>query len=332
MTVATGPVRIEPAPDVVEWLLDDRWPVVRRLTLIELLRRALDHPDVARLTASVATDPWVAPLLAGRPSHPYAKWGGAHWRLFALAELGITADTPGAGPPIEAAAELVMAWLMSPGRRRRIRPIDGRYRNCSSQEGAALWAACTLGVGDGAALRTIAERLVLWQWPDGGWNCDVRPKASHASFNESWMPVRGLVAFRAAQRGASGVAGLDAAIDASVEFFLRHRIVESERSGELANDHIAWLRWPPYWHYALLPGLRAIADAGRLSDPRAVVALNRLVAQRSDDGRWWPDGRFWKGPGSSGSGVELVQWGREGEARMLTLQALALIRAARQQT
>jgi hypothetical protein len=328
MTAATAPVRPEIPADLVDWLLDDRWPVVRRLALIDLLGRGPDDPEVAHLSAGLASDPWVAPLLAGRPLHPYAKWGGAHWRLFALAELGVTVETPGAAGPIQGAFELVLDWLMSPGRRRRIQPIDGRYRNCSSQEGAALWAACTLGVSDATALRTIAERLILWQWPDGGWNCDVRPEASHASFNESWMPVRGLVAFRTAARTASEVAGLDAAIDASVEFFLRHRVVESERSGELANDHIAWLRWPPYWHYALLPGLRAIADAGRLSDPRAVVALRRLVAQRSDDGHWWPDGRYWKGPGSTGSGVELVRWGRDGEARMLTFQALHLLQEA----
>jgi hypothetical protein len=216
---------------------------------------------------------------------------------------------------------------MSPGRRRRIQPINGRYRNCSSQEGAALWAACTLGVGEESERRTIAERLVLWQWPDGGWNCDVRPKASHASFNESWMPLRGLVAFRgvSADSGGAGIDGLDDAIGHSAEFFLRHRVVESERTGDLANDHITWLRWPPYWHYALLPGLRAIADSGLLADQRARAGLERLVAERSDDGRWWPEGRYWKGPGSTGSGVELVRWGRDGEARMLTLQALRLL-------
>jgi hypothetical protein len=327
MTAAIAPVRPDIPPDILAWLLDDGWPAVERLTRIELLGRGPGDVDVARRTASLAADLWVAPLLAGAPVHPYGKWAGAHWRLFALAELGVTLEVPEAAGPIEEAFEHVLAWLMSPGRHRRHNPIEGRYRNCSSQEGAALWAACRLGLGSHPGLGPIAERLLRFQWPDGGWNCDIHPKASHSSFNESWMPLRGLVAYRGTA-GTTRVAGLDDAIELSAEFFLRHRIVESERTGELANDHITWLRWPPYWHYALLPGLRAVADASRLGDPRARVALERLVAQRSDDGRWWPDGRYWKGPGSNGSGVELVRWEREGEARMLTLQALRLLQQA----
>jgi hypothetical protein len=77
-----------------------------------------------------------------------------------------------------------------------------------------------------------------------------------------------------------------------------------------------------------LPGLRALADVCLLADPRARAGLARLIGQRSEDGRWWPTGRWWTGPGSKGSGVELVHWGREGEARMLTLQALQLLRQA----
>ncbi len=38
----------------------------------------------------------------------------------------------------------------------------------------------------------LASRLVAWQWPDGGWNCDKNPQASHSSFHESLIPLRGL--------------------------------------------------------------------------------------------------------------------------------------------
>ena len=333
---ATAPVRLEPTADVLDWLLDDRWPAVRRLALTGLLARGSDDPDVAAITTRLADDPWVRPLLAGKlregvspptPVHAYSKWTGAHWRLFALAELGVTIETPGAERSLRDALEQELSWLGSPGRQRRIKPIQGRYRNCSSQEGAGLWAAVRLGLGDDPRLRAVAERLIVIQWPDGGWNCDIRPAASHSSFKESWMPLRSLVAARSIP-GTASLPGLEAAIDRSAEFFLRHRVVESERTGDLASERVGYLRWPPYWHYALIPGLRALADAGRLDDPRARAGIERLVAIRSDDGRWWPDGRYWTGPGSKGSGVELVQWGREGEARMLTLQALQLIRAA----
>jgi len=302
---------------------------------VTLLDRAADDPEVVDLTASLATDAWVAPLLAGKrrdgvepPTfvHAYSKWTGAHWRLFTLAELGVGIDVPGAAGPIAAAFEQELVWLSSPGRRRRIKPIQGRHRNCSSQEGAGLWAAVRLGLGDDPRLRAVAERLVEIQWPDGGWNCDIRPGATHSSFNESWMPVRALVAYRAAM--GSDLAGLDDAIEGALEFFLRHRVVESERTGDLAHENVGSLRWPSYWHYALVPGLRTLADAGRLADPRARAGLDRLIERRAPDGRWYPDGRYWTGPGSKGSGVELVHWGREGESRMLTLHGLQLLRAA----
>ncbi len=320
----------------IEWLLDPEWPAVRRLALLQLFDRPREDVDVAALTANLASDLWVAPLLAGAvregvspptPVHAYAKWAGAHWRLFALAELGVDVDVPGAAGPIREALDQELAWLGSPGRQRRLKPIRGLHRHCSSQEGAGVWAAIGVGHGDDERLVALVDRLTRIQWPDGGWNCDVKPAAHHSSFNESWMPLRSLVAARANPTTAA-LPGLDAAIDRSAEFFLRHRVVESERTGDLASERVAYLRWPPYWHYALLPGLTALAEAGRLDDPRARAGLDRLLAARAPDGRWYPTGRYWTGPGSKGSGVELVHWGRDGESRMLTLQALRLLRAA----
>jgi hypothetical protein len=334
MTVAAS-IRPGTQAEVLDWLLDPEWPAVRRLALLRLVGRPLDHPEVAALSEGLASDPWVAPLLAGRRRddgdsgalvHPYAKWTGSHWRLFALAELGVTVEIPGAAAAIHEAFEQELEWLGSPGRRRRIKPIQGRYRNCSSQEGAGLWAAVQVGMGHDPRLVPVAERLIEIQWPDGGWNCDIRPGASHSSFNESWMALRSLVAARTLP-GSGDLVGLEEGIDRSAEFFLRHRVVESERTGDLASPRVGELRWPPYWHYAIIPGLRALADAGRLRDPRAQAGLQRLAEMRAKDGRWWPDGRYWTGPGSKGSGVELVGWGRDGEARMLTLQALELLGA-----
>src|ERR1051325_2472121 len=86
----------------IDWLLAPERPVVRRLTLLTLLHRSPDDADVRALTAGRAAAPGVAPLLAGKhresvpptPVHAYAKWTGAHWRLFTLAELGVDVDVP----------------------------------------------------------------------------------------------------------------------------------------------------------------------------------------------------------------------------------------------
>ena len=47
--------------------------------------------------------------------HPYQKWGGAHWRLVSLVELGVPPDDR-----LRAAAEDVLGWLTGDGHRKRI--------------------------------------------------------------------------------------------------------------------------------------------------------------------------------------------------------------------
>ncbi len=76
--------------------------------------------------------------------------------------------------------------------------IEGRYRRCASQQGNALYAAAKLGLLDRDADRLV-ERLLHWQWPDGGWNCDKNPTADTSSFMETLLPMRGLALY-AAQR------------------------------------------------------------------------------------------------------------------------------------
>ena len=132
----------------------------------------------------------------------YAKWGGAHWRLVSLVELGV----PAGEPRCVAAAETVLAWLTGEGHRSRIQTIDGLVRRCGSQEGNALAVCCRLGLADDPRVRLLAESLVEWQWPDGGWNCDKNATGYRSSFNESLPPMWGLHEYWVAtgRRGGEG--------------------------------------------------------------------------------------------------------------------------------
>jgi hypothetical protein len=248
--------------------------------------------------------------------HAYGKWRGGHWRLISLADLGVEEGHPGA----LAAAEQSLAWLSKPRRLNAIhnRRIDGRVRRCASQDGLALYSCLRIGMRGDPRLDTLAESLVETQWPDGGWNCDIRPQVTHSSFHESWGPVLGLAAYGA---------GAEAAVERGAEFFLRHRVVHSDRTGKLVGPRFLRLRFPAYWHYDLLTGLRTLAGAGRLDDPRLADALDLLEQQRREDGTWACDGRWWKRPGSKGSNVEAVEWGDVAD-EILTKQAEGVLRAA----
>lgn len=246
--------------------------------------------------------------------HAYGKWRGAFWRLLSLVDLGVEPGRPGA----VAAAETTLEWVASPTRLARIhrRRIEGRIRRCATQDGLALHACLHVGLRGDPRLDTLATSLADTQWPDGGWNCDVRPEARHSSFNETWGPVLGLIAY-----GADDVALRGA------DFLLEHHLAYSHRTGEPANGTVLKLRYPPYWHYDLLVGLRTVAACAALADDRCDKPLAVLGAKRRPDGTWRVEGKWWKRPGSKGSNVEVIDWGDVAN-EVLTEQAEDVLRAA----
>ena len=155
----------------VEWLLRSDEPAIRHLTRKDVLGEAIE-PDPDEILAG----PIVSALLAGQQpdggfgGHPYKKWTGAHWRLVSLVELGVAAGEPRA----VRAAETVLDWLTGEGHRRGVKLIEGLARRCASQEGNALAVCCRLGMAGDPRVDLLARSLVEWQWPDGGWNCDLR--------------------------------------------------------------------------------------------------------------------------------------------------------------
>ena len=156
--------RMTVAVSAVDWLLESDEPGI----VAQARRDLLDEPDPEAETR-VLEGPKVRSLLAGqRPDggfgvNVYGKWGGAHWRLVSLVELGV----PAGEPRCLAAAGTVLAWLTGRSHRDRIQVIGGLTRRCASQEGNALAVCCRLGLADDPRVRLLAESLVEWQWPDG---------------------------------------------------------------------------------------------------------------------------------------------------------------------
>ena len=298
----------------LDWLLAHEEPAVRLLARRDLRDDPVDPHEAL-------DSPWVRTLLDDRPGHPYAKWGGAHWRLVSLVELGVPAGEPRA----LAAADRVLDWLAKPERLRRMKPAaDGLVRRCASQEGNALAVCCRLGLADDPRVRVLAESLVRWQWPDGGWNCDPRASGRRSSFHESLPPMWGLHEYA----GATGSTGAAEAARRTAELFLSHEVYESLRTGEPMSPTVTVLHYPAYWHYDVLQALVMLARLGLAKDPRASDALDLIGRRRRPDGLWQPGGYWWKRPGSQGGNVEVVDWGRSAPHPMLTLNALRVLRAA----
>jgi hypothetical protein len=311
----------DPTQAALDWLLASKEPAIRGMARRDLLGEA-DPPDLRR----VLDGPIVRALLAGQESdgsfgvHPYRKWTGAHWRLVTLAEL----EAPGDDSRVGAALETVLDWIADPrdqGTSRR--RADGVILSDASMEGNALAVACRLGTADDPRAIRLAERLIEWQWPDGGWNCDPRATGRRSSFHESHATMWGLFEYaRATGDSASG----DAA-ERTAELFLSHRIFRTHGTGEPIHRSWLTLHYPPYWHYDVLQALHLLTRTGHARDERAADALDVLEERRLPDGRWRAGAYWWQPPGSPRA-PEVVDWGRGQPNEMLTLNALRVLRAA----
>ncbi|MDQ3879903.1 MAG: hypothetical protein M3295_02325, partial [Chloroflexota bacterium] len=263
MTTATRPTRRSqnagsaPEPDerAVAWLLASDEPAIRAMTRRDVLgerrpndaARVLDGPKVRALFAGQQHD-------GGFGVHAYQKWTGAHWRLVSLVELEIPAGEPRA----LAAAETVLAWLLGP-HRTYPRMVGGLPRSEGSQEGNALAVCVRLGMAADAGVHRLADSLMAWQWPDGGWNCDPRASGRRSSFNETLPPMWGLHEFAV----ATGDRDAAAAAYRAAELLLDHRIFRALKTGEPINRNAIQLHYPPYWHYDALQALVILWRMGR---------------------------------------------------------------------
>lgn len=292
----------------VDRLLESSEPAIRRLARRELLGE--------ESTEDVLGGELVQTLLVERDVHPYGKWGGAHWRLVSLVELGIPAGEPRA----LRAGEQVLGWLTGRGHRANIPTIAGRARRCASQEGNALAVCSRLGLAEDPRVELLARSLVEWQWPDGGWNCDRKPAAHRSSFHESLAPLWGLHEYAA----ATGARWAREAAVRAAELFLSHRLFRSLRSGDVIREDWLQPHYPPFWHYDIAQALHVLRRLGLHRDPRANEALEVLASTRRQDGLWPARGTWWRPPGAKGSNVEVVDWG-DHASELVTLNALRVL-------
>lgn len=179
--------------------------------------------------------------------------------------------------------------------------------------------------------RKLAELLINWQWPDGGWNCDHKPEASTSSFWESLIPLRALSAY--AQ--ATGDEEARNAAQRTAEFFLKRRLFKRIRDERVMNQQFIRLHYPCYWRYDILFALKVMAEAGFISDLRCADALDLLESLQLPDGGWPAHERFYNTRSNAGSGSDLVSWGVTSKTKMnewVSADALGVLKAANRLT
>jgi hypothetical protein len=313
---------------VVRALLASEEPSIRWKVRVHVMGEDPSSPTNQRLQQQIRTSPRVRALLDGAATESYRKWQGRHWVLQTLADIGHPAGDEALEP---LAASVLKTWLHQRYYREYDPSIEprsdavpvmaGRFRRCGSQHGGALLALVRLGLGGGGPARLV-ERLLHWQWPDGGWNCHRKPSAATSSVYETLLPMRGLAAY--------GSAPARQAADRAAEVLLTRRVLYRRTNGRLIRNEWAKPHYPVYWHYDVLAGLKGLREAGHLDDPRCCDALDLLQSKQLPDGGWAAEATFSHGVDRRGQHFDLVDWDGCDAGRMnewVTADALAVLAA-----
>ena len=316
------------ALEIIDRLVVSEDPSIRYLFMRDVLEKDEDDLEVKAARQAIVTSPNVTAMLAPRDSigffqwHAYSKWRGAFWTLLQLVDLGY----PPGDKSLLPLMEQNYAWLLDPDRLKRIPEIVGKYRRCALQEASVVLTAIKLDLMDDR-IHQLVDLLLKWQWPDGGWNCDKKPAASHSSFYESWLPLRTMHAYaqlfnderasRAAERAA--------------EIFLSRKLFIRKEDGTVMDKTFTQLAFPPYWHYNILVGLRVMSEIGRLTDPRCKDALDLLASKQLPDGGFPAEAKYYQVTDREVSGVSPVKWGPVGTTKSndyVSVRALGVLKKA----
>jgi hypothetical protein len=327
-----NPSRIANLP-IVQSLLASPDPSVVYKVRQELLGEDPQSPELGALQEQIRTSARVGRLLNQRradgtiPIHAYGKWQGPHWTLYSLAELGY--------PPGDCALlplfEQDYAWQFSPHFLQYPATLvipgqEDKVRRCASQEGVAIFCALKLGLVD-ERTRRLVERLLQFQWPDGGWNCDKRPQANMSSLLETVYPLRALALYG---RITGDKLALAAARRAA-EVLLERRLFRRRTDGSIIHPEFTRIVYPYYAHYSFFFALKVLAEAGLVVNERCQDALNLLESRRLPDGGFPLECKIFKVSRAKTTRGSNVDWGPGGASRrndLVTADALFILNAA----
>lgn len=330
--------------DIVQRLLISPEPSIKYRVKTLILNEPQDTTQNKELREEIRCSARVRSLLRNRTKdgrvepvkHVYRKWQGAHWVLSCLADIGYPHKDKKILPIVEQVLDFWLSPVFTnsvvrdtaqPAHKDKAVPIiHGRARRCASQQGNAMFSALALGFGN-ERTEQLAELLLKWQWHDGGWNCDRRPSASHSSFWESLLPLRGLALY-AKQHNSKKAAK---AVRRAAEFFLKKRLFKRESNGQVMNKQFLKLHYPRYWRYDILIGLKVMAESGLVKDKRCQEALDILEKKRLPDGGWPAEERLYQNTNKKKSNYDLVDWGGASKRRYnewVTVDALNVLKEA----
>jgi hypothetical protein len=295
--------------DLTSWLLESDEPWTRYRTLVDLLDRPADDPDVQAARAEMLAHPRVQALVAGVaawPGYALKRHNDANhpiYKFSTLADFGLRPDDP----DMPAGIEAVMAHQSPEGAFQTLVHIPRAFGG--TDQDTWTWMSCdaptllyvliALGLGrDPRVQQAVAHLVGLAE--DNGWRCAAAPelgKFKGPGRREDPCPVVNVYALKAL---AQVPEWLDSpAARAGAEMLLWHWEHQSERKLFLfgIGTDFRKLKYPFVWYDILhvadvlsrFPFVRA--------DPRFREMVEAIFAQADENGRYTAASmyRAWKG-------------------------------------
>jgi len=294
---------------VISWLLSEGAPWVRYRTLVDLLDRSQDDPEVIAARQAMLEHPAVQELVAEAatwPGYPLKRHNDAKHplhKLAVLADFGLRADDPGMDRVIAA----VMAHQSSEGAFQTIVLVPKAFGGTDKEmwtwmlcdAPTLLYALLGFGLGDDERVQAAVEHLVSLV-RENGWPCAASPdlgKFRGPGRKADPCPIVNVYALKALSQVPEL---LDSpATRAGVEMLLWHWEHQSERKIYMfgIGTDFRKLKYPFVWYDIL-----HVADVHSRfpfvhGDPRFQEMVETITAQADENGRYTASSmyRAWKG-------------------------------------
>jgi hypothetical protein len=168
--------------------------------------------------------------------------------------------------------------------------FTGEVEPCINGQVAAV------GAYFGQDVRSLVDRLLAEQLPDGGWNCEAANGSTRSSFNTTICVLEALLEH---ELFVGSNPEVTAARLRGQEYLLERRLFRRRSTGEVieydrkvgpggSSGEPAWTRFafPTWWHYDVLRGLEYLRRAGVAPDERVAEAIELVASKRNGEGRW----------------------------------------------
>ncbi len=261
--------------DPLPWLLEPGSPSVRYWTLINILDRPGDDPDVSEARSALAESPLVKDVFARQ--HLDGHWGedetkpygaqGAVGVLSLLHMLGVEPDertAAGCDSFLRFCQHEDGGFSMVKTRRSGIFP-------CTS--GEHLPFLVYFGMGDDARVRRAFGFVVEDMATDNALDC-----GRHQHRDCLWGAIAAL----------NGLAVLPADMHSAQSESVVQRLANTllDADYDFEGEHKRWLTFGVPRAWDLLSALRALGAHGYARDPRLAPLLQLLLTRRDEQGRW----------------------------------------------